>query len=51
MFGWIRGRKERALDTAILCEDCGQVCDAGCRARAHRESERDRALTRLGVRA
>jgi hypothetical protein len=44
MFGWIRDRRERMLDGVSVCEECGQACDAACRAREHRAAERDRAL-------
>lgn len=46
MWKGLRGRiARRRLETVGLCESCGQVCDAACRAKARRDAVREQALS------
>jgi hypothetical protein len=44
MFASLRRRRAAALTLTTFCESCGTVCTPGCRAQAHYDRIRTRAL-------
>ncbi|MEU4680350.1 hypothetical protein [Micromonospora sp. NPDC023737] len=50
MIKFMRRRRADHVRGLTLCESCGQVCTAACRADAHRERGRTTALTNAFVR-
>ncbi|MFD0783760.1 hypothetical protein ACFQZ8_07520 [Micromonospora azadirachtae] len=50
MIKLLRRRRANRLPRLTLCESCGQVCTAACRADAHYERGRTAALTDAFVR-